>query len=347
MAKCLELPVSHICDPRHILSSHVVMKQGAELQRLAVTEGSKDCSVKGYKIYLAVLDIPEKHAKGVAQELGRHWGIFGSSCDAGAVVLYAPTKQKIAISSDPDLDALFMSHSLEGDVNQRHIGRLLSTPDEVAVSLIGRLHAALNRQRDVDKAFNFFDASHVTLALYIVGCFVGLSILALAVCCLYDAVAHWCHRARFLSCQTKLQRVHEVFLSQKGELPLCPYCVEAISVQPSPWKVVYLCGHRFHMCCANQWCREFPDKAGRCPICDGPQASTLEVKKGCECECTSATDSLDSTDEARSFILRSLHRQYPDIITTGCVSRWASCHTEIWLSELARPRYSSILRKHR
>lgn len=102
-----------------------------------------------------------------------------------------------------------------------------------------------------------------------IACCIGLAAASLMACCIYDAVAHWCHRSHFSSCQQKVQRVHAAFLKRTGELPLCPCCVEFISNQPSPSKVVFLCGHRFHMDCANKWFCEYPEKAGRCPICEG------------------------------------------------------------------------------
>lgn len=201
--------------------------------------------------------------------------------------------------------------------------------------------------------------------LYGVTCCVVLVAAVLMVCCMYDAAAHWCHRAHFHSCQNKVQRVHEVFLRRKGEQLLCPYCVEFISNSSrSSGPVVFLCGHRFHMDCANKWFREQPDKAGRCPMCEaitcGSGAKTnksaasatvtgpTNAARTDNCCGEAAMTSVDSTnDEALSFILGSLHRTYPAIIKEENVARWSSCHTEIWLSELRCPRYNSILHKHK
>mmetsp|Transcript_55350 Transcript_55350/g.113004 ORF Transcript_55350/g.113004 Transcript_55350/m.113004 type:complete len:272 (-) Transcript_55350:146-961(-) len=202
-----------------------------------------------------------------------------------------------------------------------------------------------------------FAVRSATIFLYGLTFCIGLAAVVLLVYCVFDAALHWCHRAHFHSCQKKVQQVHEVFLKRKGELPLCPYCIESISSQSSPHKVVFLCGHRFHTDCANKWFQSHPRESGRCPICevasDGQVTAATEgkeVDKEKEQAPEVAVDSKrvafsgnTSTDEAQSFILDSLHRRYPDIITKACVERWASCHTEIWLQELARPRYNSIL----
>mmetsp|Transcript_89649 Transcript_89649/g.238143 ORF Transcript_89649/g.238143 Transcript_89649/m.238143 type:complete len:292 (-) Transcript_89649:56-931(-) len=200
--------------------------------------------------------------------------------------------------------------------------------------------------------------------LYGVTCCVVLAASALMVCCMYDAAAHWCHRSHFHSCQTKVQRVHEVFFKRKGEPTMCPYCVEYIGSSRQP--VVFLCGHKFHMECANKWFRDNPDKSGKCPLCEdgcfkakcpaedeepampappAPTALDLAVRAENRCCETHNSPVESSNDEALSFILSSLNREYPDIITEDCVKRWSSCHTEIWLSELRCPKYNSLLHK--
>lgn len=208
--------------------------------------------------------------------------------------------------------------------------------------------------------------------LYGVTCCVLLAASALMVCCMYDAAAHWCHRSHFHSCQTKVQRVHEVFSKKRGEPAMCPYCVEFISSSSRMSQpVVFLCGHRFHMECANRWFRDNPDKSGKCPLCEGVQQRCCAKAKclaGCKDDepappapaptalalaaraekCSGETNTSpveSSNDEALSFILGSLNREYPDIITEDCMNRWASCHTEIWLSELRCPKYNSLLHK--
>lgn len=218
-----------------------------------------------------------------------------------------------------------------------------------------------------------------TILLGTLACCAGAAAAALTVCCVYDTASYWYHQVHFHSCLRKVKRVHKVFSRFKGELPLCPYCVETITCQASPQKVVFLCGHRFHMDCANRWLLENPGKkAGRCPICcegasawapvadkprattdggaitDGPRAAApakLQESIRGSAEETDAP-SIDSneeaedpsmdysvSDEALAFILGSLHRRYPEIIPKSCVTRWFSCNTELWLTELACPRW--------
>lgn len=211
----------------------------------------------------------------------------------------------------------------------------------------------------------------LTVILGIVACLAGVAAAALAICLLYDVASYWYHKVHFHSCLRKVERVHEAFSRRKGELPLCPYCVESIAEQASPQKVVFLCGHRFHMDCANRWFLENPGKkAGRCPICsEGPLTFPFEQAVGpaavraappaaapawaavpvdAEVACleVDASDSTPSpalndsvSDEAQGFILSSLHRRYPEIISRACVKRWLSCNTELWLSELSCPRW--------
>lgn len=174
-----------------------------------------------------------------------------------------------------------------------------------------------------DNHFEVVPRGAVLLLYFVTSC-VLLVTSVLMLGCLYDAAARWLHRARFHSCVSKVRKVHEVFRKRKGEQLLCPYCVDPISKSSKP--VVFLCGHRFHTDCANQWFVENPGKAGRCPTCENPHVSSRTI-----CE-------------TLAFILGSLRRQYPDIISEANVNRWSSCHTEIWLTELRCPKYNSILR---
>lgn len=213
-----------------------------------------------------------------------------------------------------------------------------------------------------------------TLLMGIALC-LALGAVALLLCCVYDVTAHCLHRARFRQCQAKVQHVHEAFASKSGELPVCPYCVEKISVKRGPNKVVFLCGHRFHVECSNTWFSENPDQATHCPICRDVEpeldlckercgcASAKEQKKACEDQLQLQSDqaagpklsheeegsdgSHQSVDGAMAFMLQSLHRCYPEIINKECVERWLTCNTEIWVSELTCPRYNSILRKNK
>jgi len=241
------------------------------------------------------------------------------------------------------------------------------------------------------------------IVLYGISSIIGLVAFGLLVFCLYDIIAHWFHAMRFHNCQNKVKRVHEAFLNLQGELSLCPYCVNPVSNQPSSSHVVFLCGHRFHMECANQWFADEPSQSGVCAICTGGSPQRTETAKvaarrppSClpprapqpqegvpstpaapqqaeagreigerlrqatvspqEQETREAVanhaaaddedSSMNSWDEAKSFMLDRLHREYPDIIEKDCLKRWGTCHTEIWLSELRCPRYKSIFAKH-
>jgi len=178
-----------------------------------------------------------------------------------------------------------------------------------------------------------------TAILWIVACCVGAAAVALAICCMYDTASYWYHKVHFHSCKRKVERVHGVFSRRRGELPLCPYCVEVIADQASPQKVVFLCGHRFHMDCANRWFLENPGlEAGRCPICS--EECCRDCREADPSDGVPAPVLSDSvSDEAQGFILNSLHRRYPEIISVACVKRWLSCNTELWLSELSCPRW--------
>lgn len=179
---------------------------------------------------------------------------------------------------------------------------------------------------------------------------VAIGVIAL----FYDVTARFLHRSRFLNCLAKVQRAHAAFSSKSGELPLCPYCVEHLSCKRGPNKVVFMCGHRWHVECSNRWFSEHPTDSTHCPICRDVEP-TLEICKGktedkmgcgCKAEVPVAEPSSEdfAVDGAFSFILQSLNRLYPEIITKDHVERWLACNTDIWLSELVCPRYNSILK---
>lgn len=215
------------------------------------------------------------------------------------------------------------------------------TPHSV-VGPTGRAHLSLTGQQ--------LAAFGETALFYGVLACAAICATLLMACCIWDAMAHWRHWAHFRACERKVRRANEVLSKRKGELPLCPFCVEPISGQPSPSKVVFLCGHRFHTDCCNEWFLESPAAAGRCPICEDGAPVQRQSKDGAAGspvaeDGDSANDGCN--DEAQSFILLSLHKQFPEIISEACVKRWSSCHTQIWLSELNCPRYNSILHKHR
>lgn len=179
-----------------------------------------------------------------------------------------------------------------------------------------------------------------------VTCIICLGAAVLMAACIYDATASWRHRAHFRSCRKKVEGVHAVLnCRMKGGMPLCPVCVEPVSMRPSPFQVVFICGHRFHMKCANAYCRESPNaRAGACPMCEGPESAEAPSKgvEAPDAMCEFSNSIQNCASETKAFILRSLHQKYPDIVTKACVERWRSCHTEIWLQELECPRYQSI-----
>lgn len=231
---------------------------------------------------------------------------------------------------------------------------------------VSRWDARLGKE---DKAVLVIWATALLMGLAVC---LGLGAVALLLCCIYDGSAHCLHRARFRQCQAKVQRAHEAFASKSGDLPVCPYCVEHISVKRGPNKVVFLCGHRFHVECSNKWFSEHPNQTAHCPICRDVEPQLALCKERCGLACQHAKEpacqhqpaaqqesepkenvgedgdaNLAGRDGALAFILQSLHRCYPEIINEGCVERWLGCNTEIWLSELTCPRYNSILRKHK
>eukprot|EP00397_Hematodinium_sp_SG-2012_P040443 GEMP01044310.1.p2 GENE.GEMP01044310.1~~GEMP01044310.1.p2 ORF type:complete len:250 (+),score=51.56 GEMP01044310.1:809-1558(+) len=89
-----------------------------------------------------------------------------------------------------------------------------------------------------------------------------------AVVSAYDAVGKWMHRARFHYCKAKIQRIHDVCLKPTGDMPLCLICMDFLPSQP--WKaVVFLCGHRYHLGCANSLLVTLVDSQNeRCPACN-------------------------------------------------------------------------------
>lgn len=178
----------------------------------------------------------------------------------------------------------------------------------------------------------------------------GLVVLALGVACICDLAARCRHVARFRQCRRKVQHVHRELLRQDHDLPLCPYCIEFVRGQPSSGKVVFHCGHCFHLACANRFFVDHQERAGLCPIC----CDSMAKAKAPEAVCAAregeskggepGSSQISSLEESgRSFLLTSLRRMYPETISEACMLRWAACHVEIWLQEIARPKYRSLL----
>lgn len=186
-------------------------------------------------------------------------------------------------------------------------------------------------------------ATGLSVFLWTVAVLVGIVAFVILVCCVYDVGRSWCHHAHFRACEKKLRRVHEAFLRERCEVSLCPFCVEPISKHASNSKVVFLCGHRFHTRCANAWFVDNPGSTTKCPICVDPQEEHRSGNKS-SCDEDDACD-YGHVDEAQKFILKSLHRRYPEFINKTLVRRWASVGTEIWLQELTFPGYKSFLKQ--
>jgi hypothetical protein len=295
------------------------------------------CPDAGYEVYVALLNVPAEGIRTTASELGHRWGVLGGRCANGIVALLSTRDRVVSIAADPHVQEHVLPPQLEGYIERSALGILRPPPDVVVSSIVSQLSLAMDGKLNADHSLLMQSAA--TILLYGVTCCMGLTVAVLMICGLYDAAAHWSHRSHFHSCQKKVQRVHEVFLNRRGELPLCPCCVEFVSNQPSPSVVVFLCGHRFHTDCANYWFLKYPNKSGRCPICEGADAYDNEVKND--------ADEMSSPDDAKRFFLNTLHERYPDIIPKANIKQWSQCHTELWLSELKCPRYHSIFQSSR
>lgn len=348
-ALCASRPPTHICDPGHLLSQTNLAEHSSELQRLASPGGvliagagpgqkalPSACPERGYEVYVVVLDVPADAVRATAAALGQRWGVLGGECSNGVVALYSASDRVLAISADRLLEERALPPRLEGIVERSSLGGPQSSPEEVVSTLVTKLTLALHGEISIFRP-TLMESSAEFLLYSVTSC-VALAASVLMMCCLYDTASQWRHRAHFHNCKQKVKRVHEVLLSRHGELPLCPHCVEYVSNQPSPQVVVFLCGHRFHMECANSWLGRQEGTAGSCPICEPRKTAEEAGIEDGDCE----RSSLCSHDEAKPFFLRSLSRQFPEIIDKDCVRRWRECHTEIWLSELNCPRYNSI-----
>lgn len=165
-----------------------------------------------------------------------------------------------------------------------------------------------------------------SFALFGITCLVVLTPLLFMLCCLLNGGAHYFKQSKFTSCQRKVQNLHNS-LGLGCDTPVCPCCVEVVSSTASQSsKIMFHCGHCFHMNCVNKWFRDHPGSATICPVC----MSAPEVEEEIDPE----TPDDHSRNEERSFILGNLHKRYPAIITEEVVQRWKVCHTEIWLKEM-------------
>ncbi|CAJ1346761.1 unnamed protein product [Effrenium voratum] len=232
-----------------------------------------------------------------------------------------------------------ISVTLGSSASASPVGPSAATRRETGLDAMSRLwllvaSAAASKFRAAPQARHFEEGRAMVMAMLC--CMAGLLTLVLAVlvvCFLLDTTLSWKHKATYYACRRKVQRVQEALMKGKEDLALCPCCVECTSTTQSQKKVKFICGHGYHLHCVNRWFHENPNSVG-CPVCVGQPEELREPK---ECDCP--------RDEAQTFILHSLHRRYPAIITKECIHSWEGCNAELWLTELACPRYSSIFNK--
>lgn len=345
---------SHICDPESILSPSVLEAQDRIVQHFEADLKSEYCPDKGYRVYMGIVHniVTKDSLRKVAKDLGSKWGVLGTPCNNGIVALCSlQDRGNLAIEVDDRLKERLFPSKLVDHLERTPLGVIEQSPDEIIMSLVSELDlvldGSLNSRVIIDKHSMLLNSQTMMLFYAPVG-LLGTIFAFLMLCCVYDTMAHWRHRAHFMSCAHKLKKVHNVFISEKAELPLCPVCVNSVTNAPSSRVVVFLCGHRFHTDCTNRFFRKHPELAGRCPICELPHSYSCDHPEANSLHCESkslATSPVNSVDEVKSFFLSSLRQQYPDIIPETSVERWSSCHTEIWLSELKCPRYQTLFDK--
>lgn len=320
--------VSHICDPERLVDRHVLDGLDARLEHAPVSIQAAVMGDVSSTAFHSSWDLDEGfHA--FAAHLARDWAIG----KAGVFVLYSVNDGFVDIQADPSLH-------LDAAV-ARHIARAAlrhsSDPGKVLEQVLAETLAALSSQHNASRKLTL-DRSR--LLFFILTCSLGIVALLLTACCAYDMAAHWHHQARFRSCRSKIQKIHEAFAKGYSDLPLCPICVENLPAQDTskacPHAVVFLCGHRFHTDCANSWL-VFNDAPGSCPVCELPHTYSLKTPGQCADE-----EACQPSDEIKAFFLTSLRSRFPESISEEQVKRWRNCHTEIWLNELQPRRYHSI-----
>lgn len=316
---------------------------------LAATEGTSDrtetntgtsCEDQGFQVSVAVVDEIdrdylslyyglEEAAREFGWALGERWKVLNSPCRNGIIVLYVVSDQYMVILPDTGRASSILPEELSRHVAYGAVKAIHAYPDEILSRALANLKAVFEGSYDSHQ----LEYDRTLIFLYVLsGCF-GLVCVLLSVCGLYDVVSRWRHMSRYRACREKIQRVHENFQQGTQELAMCPICVgplpQASENSKSGNDISFLCGHRFHEDCCQSWSHRFRDSSGRCPVCNVPHSSTTVQQSDEECE-------------VKKFVLRSLRDQYPEIISEHHLERWASCHTEIWLAELAVPLYVSI-----
>jgi len=326
---CGERPKSRICDPEHVLSAFVADRQSAELSKLAARSHSSVCMSSRQEIYMALLDVPAKGLHAVATELGHRWGVLGGRCQNGVLVLFSTKTQSVAVATD-------LGHQVEDCVEKAFAEVPHSSVDNLVASVVRRLSVTLQGNATTTTRFysklSWYADKAAACLIYAFGGGLVLGFAVFAALFFYDSIQAGRHRARYNSCHRKLMRVHDVLRACDCQT-LCPCCLDPVDSQPAPSVVAFLCGHRYHLTCANNWLFMHKGVGKVCPICDGQGSLPDNVKADCDADAT------------KLFHLLRLHEKYPEIIDTAALKRWCSCHTEIWLSEIHCPPYSSIFRK--
>jgi len=215
------------------------------------------------------------------------------------------------------------------------------------------------------------------LLFHSVACLMALVTSVLLVYVAYDVIRNWSHRVTLRSVRAKVRRTNEFFSGLHTESSLCLCCVEFIP-SSSPSTVTFLCGHSFHMRCANEWYKRHSHNAeqadsstcpGRCPICAGqwglsslgeeptahnvsaPEAPKTTAEETEETEETGtcsapAPPGGSASDCARLFALHCLCERYPGIITKDDFERLAAQPTAVLLSEIQFARQAQRKRLH-
>lgn len=370
-ALCGHDPAKRICDPDDLLSFAAMQATGTELSLLAggqggLPEGPSEghCPTTGYQVYAAVLRSldaryvalfasTEEALNSFARDVGRRSKVLDGACGNSVVLAYGAEDGVIGLAGGPGVPPGIEVRGLSADDSVDDA--LEDAAHQVVTALGGGQPGSV---RDLTYYRLGTEVDRARICLSVVAGVLGLAWVLLSICCVYDTLAHWRHRARFGSCLQKIRRVHDILMEASGDLPLCPMCIDWMPKCDDAQVynrrlIVFLCGHRFHADCANFFFDDHPSKMGRCPICDLPHSLTCQdnvhLGEACVHE-TEACRAMNSIDEVKAFFLASLHTQFPDIVKEADVIRWRSCHTEIWLSELSCPWYYSIFsspKKHR
>lgn len=207
------------------------------------------------------------------------------------------------------------------------------------------LNVAASKFRAAPQGSVTYSEEVQALALAMLCCMaalLGLILAVVIVCFLLDRALSWKHQATYYACRRQVQKVQEEALMKGKDLSLCPCCVECTSNTPAQKKVKFFCGHSYHLHCINRWFQENPTSVGSCPVCEVGKLQQ-ELQKCCGNE--KGEIYIDAPrDEAQTFILHSLNRRYPTIITEECLESWAGCNAELWITELKCPRYTSIFK---